>query len=131
MAQTVDNSVMERLVGTWEITDASGTMIEVWDRAGDGSYTGRSQMIQEGKVVFEEKMNLTKDADGKYYFNALVKDRNIKLEVIKAEGDELTYESESDANRVIYTFEGEKLRVRIIRKSDNSVKEEFLFTRSK
>ena len=127
----VDTSLMERLVGKWIIQYDSGTMIEVWDKVSNEQYTGKSQMIVDGKVVFEEIMDLTKEADGKFYFNALIKDKKIKLEVIKAEGDELLYESDSDKNRVSYMFVGEKLHARIIKKEDNSVKEEFLFEKSK
>ena len=98
-------------------------MYETWEKVNDTLYKGQSQMIANDKVVFEEIMELGKDADGKFYFNALIKDRKIKLEVIKAEGDELLYESDSDKNKVSYKFEGEKLHVRIIRREDNSVKE--------
>ena len=88
-------------------------------------------MIQNNEVVFEEIMELAKQDDGKFYFIALIKDRKIKLEVVKAEGDELIYESESDKNKVSYKFEGDKLHAQIIRKEDNTVKEKFLFDRSK
>ena len=88
-------------------------------------------MIINGKVVFEEIMSLEKDTDGKFYFNALIKDRKIKLEVVKAENDELLYESDTDKNKVSYKFEGDNLRARIIRREDNTVKEEFFFTKSK
>jgi len=131
MAQNIDTSLMDKLVGKWVIQYDNGTMIEIWDKVSDTQYTGKSQMISNGKVVFEEIMDLTKEADGKFYFNAMIKDRKIKLEVIKAEGDELVYESESDKNRVSYKFEGDKLHARIIKKEDNTVKEEFLFEKSK
>jgi len=131
MSQTINTSLMDKLAGKWEIKYDNAMMYETWEKVNDTLYKGKSQMIANDKVVFEEIMELGKDADGKFYFNALIKDRKIKLEVIKAEGDELLYESDSDKNKVSYKFEGEKLHVRIIRREDNSVKEEFLFDRSK
>jgi len=131
MSQTINTSLMDKLTGKWEIKYDNAMMYETWEKVNDTLYKGKSQMIANDKVVFEEIMELGKDADGKFYFNALIKDRKIKLEVIKAEGDELLYESDSDKNKVSYKFEGEKLHVRIIRREDNSVKEEFLFDRSK
>lgn len=131
MSQTINTSLMDKLTVKWEIKYDNAMMYETWEKVNDTLYKGKSQMIANDKVVFEEIMELGKDADGKFYFNALIKDRKIKLEVIKAEGDELLYESDSDKNKVSYKFEGEKLHVRIIRREDNSVKEEFLFDRSK
>lgn len=131
MSQTINTSLMDKLTGKWEIKYDNAMMYETWEKVNDTLYKGKSQMIASDKVVFEEIMELGKEADGKFYFNALIKDRKIKLEVIKAEGDELLYESDSDKNKVSYKFEGEKLHVRIIRREDNSVKEEFLFDRSK
>ena len=131
MSQTINTSLMDKLTGKWEIKYDNAMMYETWEKVNDTLYKGQSQMIANDKVVFEEIMELGKEADGKFYFNALIKDRKIKLEVIKAEGDELLYESDSDKNKVSYKFEGEKLHVRIIRREDNSVKEEFLFDRSK
>ncbi len=131
MSQTINTSLMDKLTGKWEIKYDNAMMYETWEKVNDTLYKGKSQMIANDKVVFEEIMELGKEADGKFYFNALIKDRKIKLEVIKAEGDELLYESDSDKNKVSYKFEGEKLHVRIIRREDNSVKEEFLFDRSK
>ena len=131
MSQTINTSLMDKLTGKWEIKYDNAMMYETWEKVNDTLYKGKSQMIANDKVVFEEIMELGKDADGKFYFNALIKDRKIKLEVVKAEGDELLYESDSDKNKVSYKFEGEKLHVRIIRREDNSVKEEFLFDRSK
>ncbi len=131
MSQTINTSLMDKLTGKWEIKYDNAMMYETWEKVNDTLYKGKSQMIASDKVVFEEIMELGKEADGKFYFNALIKDRKIKLEVVKAEGDELLYESDSDKNKVSYKFEGEKLHVRIIRREDNSVKEEFLFDRSK
>ena len=131
MSQTINTSLMDKLTGKWEIKYDNAMMYETWEKVNDTLYKGKSQMIANDKVVFEEIMELGKDADGKFYFNALIKDRKIKLEVIKAEGDELLYESDSDKNKVSYKFEGDKLHVRIIKREDNSVKEEFLFDRSK
>ena len=51
--------------------------------------------------------------------------------LVNREATNLNVESDSDKNKVSYKFEGEKLHVRIIRREDNSVKEEFLFDRSK
>lgn len=131
MSQTINTSLMDKLTGKWEIKYDNAIMYETWKKVNDTLYKGKSQMIAKNKVVFEEIMELGKEADGKFYFNALIKDRKIKLEVVKAEGDELLYESESDKNKVSYKFEGDKLRARIIRREDNTVKEEFLFEKSK
>lgn len=131
MSQTINTSLMDKLTGKWEIKYDNAIMYETWEKVNDTLYKGKSQMIAKDKVVFEEIMELGKEADGKFYFNALIKDRKIKLEVVKAEGDELLYESESDKNKVSYKFEGDKLRARIIRREDNTVKEEFLFEKSK
>ena len=131
MSQTINTSLMDKLTGKWEIKYDNAIMYETWEKVNDTLYKGKSQMIVTDKVVFEEIMELGKEADGKFYFNALIKDRKIKLEVVKAEGDELLYESDSDKNKVSYKFEGDKLHVRIIKREDNSVKEEFLFDRSK
>lgn len=131
MSQTINTSLMDKLTGKWEIKYDNAMMYETWEKVNDTLYKGKSQMIVTDKVVFEEIMELGKEADGKFYFNALIKDRKIKLEVVKAEGDELLYESDSDKNKVSYKFEGDKLHVRIIKREDNSVKEEFLFDRSK
>lgn len=128
---SINTSLMDRLTGKWEINYGEAMMYETWEKVSDTEYKGLSQMIKDGKVLFEEIMNLTKEADGKFYFNALIKDRKIKLEVVKAEDDELLYESEGDKNKVSYKFEGDKLHVRIIRREDNTLKEEFLFNRSK
>jgi len=130
MSQTVDTSLMDKLTGKWELKFDDAVMYETWEKVSDTLYKGRSQVIKEGKVLFEEIMDLTKEADGKYYFNALIKQRKIKLEVVKSENDELLYESDSDKNKVSYKFEGDKLHVRIIKREDNSIKEEFLFDRS-
>lgn len=131
MSQTLNTSLFDKLAGKWEIKDNDGTMYETWEKVNDTLYKGISQMIINGKVVFEEIMSLEKDTDGKFYFNALIKDRKIKLEVVKAENDELLYESDTDKNKVSYKFEGDNLRARIIRREDNTVKEEFFFTKSK
>jgi hypothetical protein len=131
MSQEINTSLMEKLTGKWEIKYDNAMMYETWEKVNDTLYKGKSQMIANEKVVFEEIMELGKESDGKFYFNALIKDRKIKLEVVKAEDDELLYESESDKNKVSYKFEGDKLRVRIIKREDNSLKEEFLFDRSK
>ncbi len=131
MSQVINTSLMDKLVGKWEIKFGDAMMYETWEKINDSLYKGRSEMIKDDKVVFEEIMELSKESDGKFYFNALIKDRKIKLEVIKTEDDELLYESESDKNRVSYKFEGDKLRVRIIKREDNTVKEEFLFDRNK
>lgn len=131
MSQTINTALMEKLTGKWEIKYENAMMYETWEKVNDTLYKGKSQMIANEKVVFEEIMELGKESDGKFYFNALIKDRKIKLEVVKAEDDELLYESESDKNKVSYKFEGDKLRVRIIKREDNSLKEEFLFDRSK
>ncbi len=131
MSQTINTSLMDKLTGKWEIKYDNAIMYETWEKVNDTLYKGKSQMIAKDKVVFEEIMELGKEADGKFYFNALIKDRKIKLEVVKAAGDELLYESESDKNKVSYKFEGDKLRARIIRREDNTVKEEFLFEKSK
>ena len=131
MSQTLNTSLFDKLAGKWEIKDNDGTMYETWEKVNDTLYKGISQMIINGKVVFEEIMSLEKDTDGKFYFNALIKDRKIKLEVVKAENDELLYESDTDKNKVCYKFEGDNLRARIIRREDNTVKEEFFFTKSK
>lgn len=131
MSQTINTSLMDKLTGKWEIKYDNAIMYETWEKVNDTLYKGKSQMIAKDKVVFEEIMELGKEADGKFYFNALIKDRKIKLEVVKAEGDELLYESESDKNKVSYKFEGDKLRAKIIRREDNTVKEEFLFEKSK
>ena len=131
MAQEINTSLFDKLTGKWIIQYEKGEMTETWEKISDTEYKGLSQLTQEGKIVFEEIMSLTKEDDGKYYFNALIKERKIKLEVIKAEDNELLYEGESDKNRVSYKFEDEKLHVRIIRKEDNTVKEEFLFERAK
>ncbi len=131
MSQSINTSLMDRLVGKWEINYGDSMMYETWEKVSDTQYKGLSQMIKDGKVVFEEIMNLTKEDDGKFYFNALIKERKIKLEVVKAEGDELLYVGKEDKNKVSYKFEGDKLHARIIRKSDDTVKEEFLFDKSK
>lgn len=131
MSQTINTSTMDKLVGKWELKYGDAMMYETWEKVSDTLYKGKSQMIQNGEVVFEEIMELAKEADGKFYFIALIKDRKIKLEVVKIEVDELLYESESDKNKVSYKFEGDKLRARIIRREDNTVKEEFLFEKSK
>ncbi|MBN8570116.1 MAG: hypothetical protein J0M18_10830 [Ignavibacteria bacterium] len=131
MSQAINTSLMDKLIGKWEIEYDKTTMYETWEKVSDTLYKGKSQMIQNGEVVFEEIMELAKQDDGKFYFIALIKDRKIKLEVVKTENDELLYESESDKNKVSYSFEGDKLRARIIRREDNTVKEEFLFDRSK
>lgn len=131
MSQTINTSLMDKLTGKWEIKYDDAMMYETWEKVSDTLYKGKSQMIANDKVVFEEIMELSKEADGKFYFNALIKDRKIKLEVVKAEDNELLYESESDKNKVSYKFEGDKLHVRIIRREDNSLKEEFLFEKSK
>ena len=131
MSQDINTTLMDKLVGKWELKYDDAMMYETWEKVSDTLYNGKSQMIQNGEVVFEEIMELAKEADGNFYFIALIKDRKIKLEVVKADGDELLYESESDKNRVSYKFEGDKLHARIIRKEDNTVKEEFLFDRSK
>lgn len=130
MSQTIDTSLMDKLTGEWELKFDNSVMYETWEKIGDTSYKGRSQMIKDGKVLFEEIMDLTKETDGKYYFNALIKERKIKLEVVRTENDELLFESSTDKNKVSYKFEDDKLHVRIIRREDNSVKEEFLFTRN-
>lgn len=131
MSQENNTSTMDKLVGKWEIKYEKTMMYETWEKVSDTLYKGKSQMIQNGEVVFEEIMELAKHDDGKFYFIALIKDRKIKLEVVKIEADELLYESDSDKNKVSYKFEGDKLRARIIRREDNSVKEEFLFEKSK
>jgi hypothetical protein len=131
MSQAINTTLMDKLVGKWEFEYNDAMMYETWEKVNDTLYKGKSQMIQKGEVVFEEIMELTKLYDGKFYFIALIKDRKIKLEVIKAEGDELLYESGSDKNRVSYKFAGDKLHAQIIRKEDNTVKEEFWFERSK
>ena len=131
MSQDINTTLMDKLVGKWELKYDYAMMYETWEKVSDTLYKGKSQMIQNGEVVFEEIMELAKEADGNFYFIALIKDRKIKLEVVKAEENELLYESESDKNRVSYKFEGDKLHARIIRKDDNTVKEEFLFNRSK
>jgi hypothetical protein len=130
MSRTVDTSLMDKLTGKWELKFDDAVMYETWEKVSDTLYKGRSQVIKDGKVLFEEIMDLTKEADGKYYFNALIKERKIKLEVVKTENKELLYESDSDRNKVSYKFEGDKLHVRIIKREDNSIKEEFLFNRS-
>lgn len=132
MSQTkINTSLMDKLVGKWEIKYDGAKMYETWEKVNDTLYKGKSQMIQNDKVVFEEIMELAKESDGKFYFNALIKDRKIKLEVVKTEDDELLYESDTDKNKVSYKFEGDKLHARIIKREDNTVKEEFLFDRSK
>jgi len=131
MGQTISTTLMDKLAGKWELKYKDAMMYETWEKVSDTLYKGKSQMIQKDEVVFEEIMELAKQDDGKFYFIALIKERKIKLEVVKTENDELLYESEGDKNKVSYKFEGDKLRVRIIRKEDNTVKEEFLFDRSK
>lgn len=131
MSQDINTSTMDKLVGKWELKYGDSMMYETWEKVSDTLYKGKSQMIQKGEVVFEEIMELAKETDGKFYFIALIKDRKIKLEVVKVEADELLYESEGDKNKVSYKFEGDKLRARIIRREDNTVKEEFLFEKSK
>lgn len=130
MSQTIDISLMDKLTGKWVIKFDDAVMYETWEKVNDTLYKGKSQVIKEGKVLFEEIMDLSKESDGKFYFNALIKERKIKLEVIKSEDNELLFESDSDKNRVSYKFEGDKLHVRIIKREDNSIKEEFLFDRS-
>ncbi|MBS1494414.1 MAG: hypothetical protein JST55_12940 [Bacteroidetes bacterium] len=130
MSQTINTALMDKLIGKWEIKYDGAMMYETWEKVSDTLYKGKSQMIQKGEVVFEEIMELAKQDDGKFYFIALIKDRKIKLEVVKTEGDELLYESETDKNKVSYKFEGDKLHARIIKREDNTIKEEFLFTRS-
>jgi hypothetical protein len=122
---------MDKLIGKWEIKYDNAMMYETWEKMSDTLYKGRSQMIKDGKVMFEEIMELAKEQDSKFYFNALIKDRKIKLEVVKTENDELLYESPGDKNKVSYKFEGDKLHVRIIKREDDTIKEEFLFEKSK
>lgn len=130
MSQTIDISLMDKLTGKWVIKFDDAVMYETWEKVNDTLYKGKSQVIKEGKVLFEEIMDLSKESDGKFYFNALIKERKIKLEVIKSEDNELLFESNNDKNKVSYKFEGDKLHVKIIKREDNSIKEEFLFDKS-
>jgi hypothetical protein len=82
MSQTINTSLMDKLTGKWEIKYDNAMMYETWEKVNDTLYKGNSQMIANDKVVFEEIMELGKEADGKFYFNALIKDRKIKLEVV-------------------------------------------------
>lgn len=69
----VDN--MSWLVGKWISKVQGNNFLESWIRTNDSTWTGQSEFIKDGKLLFSEEMTITK-RNNIFYFISSSNDQN-------------------------------------------------------
>lgn len=84
------------LVGEWEINLDRGTAIEIWEKANDSVYAGRSFFISGKDTIPGETVNLEQTGDGLFYIPT-VKDQNkgeaVRFTLTSSRDRELIFEN--------------------------------------
>lgn len=107
------------LLGNWQNKTGSQDSGEIWKKASDSVYKGKSYVVKDGTINFTEFMTLT-ESNGKLVFAATVPNQNsggeVPFEATAITTDSIVFENPKHdfPNRIVYNKVGEDSLVAVI-----------------
>src|SRR6476469_944678 len=133
-----NNTVFQKLVGTWQMKTSQGTLYETWQTNANGSFSGITYMLNGKDSVILERSSITIKNGDIYYSSALTNQNGAQIVPFKLVNSINNYHifenKEHDfPQRIIYEFvTADSVHARIEGKENGKAKaEDFYYSRMK